>query len=57
MRYLLAFTGVVIAAACGFLAARGAPPYQVDRMHSAFTKSVMQHVTACTRAYIDGESC
>jgi hypothetical protein len=51
MRYLLAFTAVVIATARGFLAATGAPPDQVDRMHSAFTKSVMLHVTVWTRAY------
>ncbi|MFJ4922851.1 protoglobin domain-containing protein [Streptomyces sp. NPDC088725] len=35
MRYLLAFTAVVIATARGFLAAKGAPLEQVDRMHSA----------------------
>ena len=41
MRYLLAFSAVVIATAREYLAATGAPPEQVDRMHSAFTKSVM----------------
>jgi hypothetical protein len=54
MRYLLAFTAVVIASARGYLAAHGAPAEQVDRMHSAFTKSVMLHVTVWTRAYVDG---
>ena len=28
-------------------------PDQVGRMHSAFTKSVMLHVTVWTRAYVD----
>ena len=36
-----------------YLAATGAPPEQVDRMHSAFTKSVMLHLTVWTRAYVD----
>jgi hypothetical protein len=53
MRYLLAFTAVVIATAREYLAATGAPPEQIDRMHSAFTKSVMLHVTVWTRAYLD----
>jgi hypothetical protein len=54
MRYLLAFTAVVIATAREYLGAAGAPPDQVDRMHAAFTKSVMLHVTVWTRAYVDG---
>jgi len=29
----------------------GASPEQVDRMHAAFTKSVMLHVTVWTRPY------
>jgi hypothetical protein len=53
MRYLLAFTGVVIATARDFLAATDASPDQIDRMHAAFTKSVMLHVTVWTRAYVD----
>jgi hypothetical protein len=52
-RYLLAFTTVVIATARDYLAANGAPPERVDRMHAAFTKSVMLHVTAWTRPYVD----
>jgi hypothetical protein len=55
MRYLLAFTAVVIATARDYLAAKGASPEQVDRMHSAFTKSVMLHVTAWTRPYVDAD--
>ena len=56
MRYVLAFSAVVIATAREYLAVTGAPPEQVDRMHSAFTKSVMLHVTVWTRAYLDDPS-
>jgi hypothetical protein len=56
MRYLLAFTTYVITTARQYLAATGKPPGQVDRMHEAFTKSVMLHVTVWTRAYVDGET-
>src|SRR6202020_492203 len=52
LRYLLAFTAVVIATSRNYLAAEGASPQQVDRMHAAFTKSVMLHVTAWTRPYV-----
>lgn len=51
LRYLLAFTAVVITTARDYLAAKGAAPEQVDRMHAAFTKSVMLHVTVWTRPY------
>jgi hypothetical protein len=53
MRYLLAFTAVVIATARDYLAAGGASAEQVGRMHAAFTKSVMLHVTVWTRPYVD----
>jgi hypothetical protein len=53
LRYLLAFTAVVIATSRDYLAAKGARPEQVDRMHAAFTKSVMLHVTVWTRPYVD----
>jgi hypothetical protein len=52
LRYLLAFTAVVIATARTYLAATGASSELVDRMHAAFTKSVMLHVTVWTRAYV-----
>jgi hypothetical protein len=56
MRYLLGFTGFVMATARGYLSATGVPAERVDRMHSAFIKSVMLHVTVWTRAYVDGTS-
>ena len=53
LRYVLAFTAVIITSARQYLGARGASPAQVDRMHAAFTRSVMLHVTVWTRAYVD----
>jgi Protoglobin len=53
MWYVLAFTAVIITTARQYLAAGGATPEQVDRMHAAFTKSVMLHVTVWTRAYLE----
>jgi hypothetical protein len=55
MRYLLAFTAVVVTSARGYLAAGGASGDDLDRMHAAFTKSVMLHVTVWTRAYAETE--
>ncbi|MYS24036.1 Protoglobin [Streptomyces sp. DvalAA-14] len=52
MRFLLAFTAVVITTARDHLAAGGAEGAELDRMHAAFTKSVMLHVTLWTRAYV-----
>jgi hypothetical protein len=53
LRYVLAFTAVVIATAPRYLAATGASPELLARMHAAFTKSVMLHVTVWSRAYLD----
>lgn len=53
LRYVLAFTAVIITTAREYLAADGASAEQLDRMHAAFTKSVMLHVTVWSRAYVD----
>jgi hypothetical protein len=53
LRYVLAFTAVVISSARRFLAADGASGEELDRLHSAFTKTVTLHVTVWTRAYGD----
>jgi hypothetical protein len=53
MRYLLAFTAVVITTAREYLAAGGTMPGEVSLMHAAFTKSVMLHVTLWTQPYVD----
>ena len=54
MRYLLAFTGPVIASTRDYLA-RDAPD-QLDAMHAAWTKAVMLNVTLWTRPYVDAEN-
>jgi len=51
LRYLLAFTAVVITTARTYLTDRSHSAQQIDDMHAAFTKSVMLHVTVWTRAY------
>jgi Protoglobin len=53
LRYVLAFTAVVVSTARRFLAAKGASGAELDRLHSAFTKSVVLHVTVWSRAYGD----
>jgi hypothetical protein len=55
LRYVLAFTAVVISSARRFLSAYGASGEGLDRMHSAFTKTVTLHVTVWTRAYGDAD--
>lgn len=56
MRYLLAFTTVVITSSRDYLAAGGASEDDLKRMHAAFTKSVMLHVTVWTRPYVDPDN-
>lgn len=51
LRYLLAFTAVIIITARTYLNDGQHSAEQVDEMHAAFTKSVMLHVTVWTRAY------
>lgn len=51
MRYLVAFTAVIITTARGYLRTAEASAEAVDHMHAAFTKSVMLHLTVWTRAY------
>ncbi len=51
LRYILAFTAVIITTARNFLADGRHTPERIDQMHAAFTKSVMLHVTVWTRAY------
>ena len=55
LRYVLAFTAVVVSTSRRFLAADGATGEALDRMHAAFTKSVVLHVTVWSRAYGDAE--
>jgi hypothetical protein len=56
MRYVLAFTAVVITSARGYLAAHGHTTDEVTKMHTAWTKSVLLHVTTWTRPYVPAEN-
>jgi|SRR5579884_623723 len=56
MRYLLAFTAVVITTSRDYLSRNGHDARDVDRMHAAFTKSVLLHVTVWTRPYVPVEN-
>jgi hypothetical protein len=56
LRYLLAFTAVVLVSAREFLAAEGHSAEDVDRMHAAWTKTVLLHVTLWTRPYVPAEN-
>jgi len=56
LRYLLAFTAVVLTSSRRYLSRGAQDPVQVDRMHAAFTKSVLLHVTVWTRPYVDAQN-
>jgi hypothetical protein len=51
LRYLLAFVAPAILDAKPFLARKGHSPADVERMHRAWTKIVLLHVTLWTRPY------
>lgn len=55
LRYLLAFTPVVLLTTRGFLARGEHDAAAVQRMHDAWIKAVLLHVTLWTRAYVDAE--
>lgn len=56
MRYLLAFTAPVITTTRDFLRRNGHPAEEVERMHDAWAKAVMLHVTLWTWPYAkDGD--
>lgn len=52
LRYLIAFTAPVIVGAKGFLAAKGHSAEDVERMHAAWTKSVLLQVALWSRPYL-----
>jgi hypothetical protein len=54
LRYLLAFTAVILTTSRDFIARHVEDTGTLDRLHAAFTKSVMLHVTVWSRAYLDG---
>jgi Protoglobin len=51
LRYLLAFAGSVIGGARGFLATKGHSAVEVERMHQAWTKSVLLTLALWSRPY------
>lgn len=53
----LSFTADAIATSRDYLARRGVSGQALDRMHSAFTRSVMLHVTAWKPPYVAPENC
>jgi hypothetical protein len=53
LRYLLAFVPVVLLTTKPFLAKRGDPPEDIERMYAAWCKSVLLQVTLWSRAYCD----
>ena len=55
LRFLLAFTAVIITTARRYLDDARHTPEQIDAMHTAFTKSVMLHVTVWTGAYTSSD--
>lgn len=52
LRYVLAFTAMVVTTTRPFLASKGHSADDVDRMHQAWTKAVMLHVTLWSAAYV-----
>ena len=56
LRYLLAFTAVVLTTSREYLARQVKDAQTLDRLHAAFTKSVVLHVAVWSRAYADGQT-
>jgi hypothetical protein len=55
MRYVIAFTAVVNDSIKPFLAKNGHSLGVIEKMHKAWCKAVLLHVTLWTRAYCDNE--
>jgi protoglobin len=51
LRYVVAFSAVVITTARGFLASKGHSPEDVERMHAAWTKSVTLTISLWARPF------
>ncbi len=52
LRYVLAFTAAIITTTRPFLASRGHPAAEVERMYDAWCKAVILHVTLWSEAYV-----
>jgi hypothetical protein len=55
LRYVLAFTAVIVTTTRDFLAASGASLDQVEGMHAAWTKAVLLSITLWSRPYTKDE--
>ena len=55
LRYVLAFGAAIMATTRPFLASKGHSADAVDRMHAAWNKAVMLHLTLWSRAYVGPE--
>jgi hypothetical protein len=55
MRYMLGFTAVVNDTIKPFLAKKGHSLGVIEKMHKAWCKAVLLHVTLWTRAYCNSE--
>ena len=51
LRYLMAFTSIVVTTTKQFLARKGHSPEEIERMHAAWTKAVMLTLTLWSRPY------
>jgi hypothetical protein len=54
LRYLVAFIWPITATMKEFLAKKGHDQHDVERMHQAWFKAVVLHVTLWTRPYVEG---
>jgi hypothetical protein len=55
LRYLIAFTAPVVLGAKDFLATKGHDARDIERMHAAWTKSVLLAIALWSRPYTSGE--
>lgn len=55
LRYLIAFTAPVVLGAKDFLAKKGHSAQDIDRMHAAWTKSVLLEIALWSRPYTSDE--
>jgi hypothetical protein len=55
LRYLIAFTAPVVLGARDFLGKKGHNAQEIERMHAAWTKSVLLEIAFWSRPYTSGE--
>jgi hypothetical protein len=55
LRYLIVFTAPVVLGVKGFLAKKGHNAREIERMHAAWSKSVLLEISLWSRPYVRGE--